>query len=490
MPSFRPSLHALAVSLLAKLVEAKANLPLSDADPTAELKHDDSVTFDPLGIVVTLPNPRADVSAAMLYIQYDRCIFTWPHTTGIGSALAPVHMLVSHLTASDAALHPALRMCSKATTMLPVRSNASGNVFNQLPVNMSNLWLNDIRSFKPSESPGNDFAVVYIDAIHEKADVKIARIKEEMGAMRWWINRLILDLIGLLNGLMILAGMVIGILAADLWASVLFFLYACHWIGSAVISASRMVEIHKPPIQKNREIKYAIYEREVGGTVIFKAPQEVLEEWARSTWEYKPTFRRLCLHWFWIVTGLLTAIASLACMVNMRGYMQLAFLGVIVYSSLAEILATRIARILQQKAKGHVAQATVTHNNTRTKGIVRATLEVAPACRLEGLDWIRLGRLPPMPVFEEMQKLLAAINEIQREEEAKPVPDPVSRNQELEGKFQRFVDDHQADQGNLAQRIVKEIKEALEASWYPKVTDIHENEDIDKSGALPHGAPV
>jgi len=359
-------------------------------------------------------------------------------------------------------------------------------------LNMSNMWLNNIRSFTPSGSPGNDFAVIYIDAIHEKPEVKTERIKRELGTMRWWMGKLTLDLIGLLNGLMVLTGMVIGILAADMWASVLFFLYGCHWIGSTLISVSRMVEIHKPPIRKDRHIKYAIYEREVGGTVVFKAPQEVLEEWARTTWEYNPTLYRSGLHWFWITTGLFAAIASLACMVNMRGVFQLAFLGVIVYSSLAEIVATRIARILHTKAKGPLTFAIVDHNKTRTKGIIRATLEIERSCRLEGLDWIELGRLPPNQVFKDMQSLLGIINKMQGDEEdGEPVPDPVSRNQDLEVMFADFINKQTSRERDLARRIVAEIKDALKATWYhnPTLDPVEDQEKV-KSAAVSHGTEV
>ena len=59
-------------------------LPFTDTTSSALLRGFDSITFDPLGVAAVLNNPRADLSAARLYVQSDRRAFRWPHTTMIG----------------------------------------------------------------------------------------------------------------------------------------------------------------------------------------------------------------------------------------------------------------------------------------------------------------------------------------------------------------------------------------------------------------------
>ncbi|KAL1954214.1 hypothetical protein VTO42DRAFT_1494 [Malbranchea cinnamomea] len=458
------SLWAVGLSLLIPLVQAK--LPLSSSGPRARLKEEEGVTFDPLGVAAVLHNPRVDTSAAMLYIQYDRGLFTWPHTTMIGGALPPMKMLLDHLTADVRSIHPAIKMCATHTTWLPVRSDVSGNVFHKLPLNVTTLWLRDVVAFRTSELPVNDFAVVYVDAIHEPLDVRRRRVKERMGAVRWRMAKWTLDLIGLLNGMLLLTGMVFGVLVADLWAFTLFFFYGCHWAASLLVSIRPVILIHKPPIKEDATVRYAVYEREEGGTVIFKGPQDKLEEWARCTWKYQSGFIPTCLHWSWMVTGTLAGIASVACMVNMRGYMQLAFLAVLIYSSVAEILAIRISRSLQTNAKGRIFHSTVLRNKQRTEAIIRATLQIEPKCRLQGLDWIKMRLLPPMDIFKNMQTLLAQINKMQDDEQdGTSQLDPDARNQLLESLFNEFVDGA-GPLRSLAQRIVGEMKAALEDSWF------------------------
>lgn len=84
MSFFTSSFFALNLFVLVDYVRAKTDFPtpLSEAHP--ELKTDDGVTFDPLGVAAILYNERADRSAARLYTQYDRNLFIWPHMTMIG----------------------------------------------------------------------------------------------------------------------------------------------------------------------------------------------------------------------------------------------------------------------------------------------------------------------------------------------------------------------------------------------------------------------
>lgn len=479
MSFFTSSFFALNLFVLVDYVRAKTDFPtpLSEAHP--ELKTDDGVTFDPLGVAAILYNERADRSAARLYTQYDRNLFIWPHMTMIGGTLPPMQMLVERLTAPFKWIHPAIKMCAKDTRMLSIRSDISGNVFRQLPYNLSNTWLSDIVSFEPSKHPGNDFAIVYVDSVHRKRRGTDSTegpeskdheeeflIRSQIGNIRWQAGRWTLNLLSVINGAMVLTGMVFGILLADIWAFTLFLLYSFHWGASVAISLTPMVTIHTPSrIDPESSDRFAVYEREEGGTVIFKGPQRTLETWARSTWEYNPTWAKDSLHWLWIITGSLCGIASVACMVNMHGNMQLGFLGVLVYASVAEIAATRIARILQTKARGQIFKAAVLENSTRSLAIIRATLEVTPRCRLTGLDWIKMGLLPDMLVFREMQALLRDTSAILGDDKGKPEAFTVDgRDSAIKDRCSMFLDNMNANdpaRGALAMRIRNEVYKTL-----------------------------
>ncbi|KAJ5832690.1 hypothetical protein N7474_001001 [Penicillium riverlandense] len=500
MLSFSLSFQKICFFLLAGVTRTQATLPWSSSAPSATLtKKDDQVAFDPLGVAAVLYNPRADKSAARLYTQYDRGLFTWPHMTMIGGTLPPMQMLMESLTATLSGIHPAIKMCAKDTTMIPVRSDISGNVFRQLPVNLSNLWLGEAISFPTSRYPGNDFAVIYVDAMHEDIKKRKDQVRKSLGTVWWWTYNLLLDLIGLVNGAMLMTGMVCSLLLADIWAFMLFFLYGFHWLSSVFVSLTSMVKIHKPKIREDSTIRYAVYEREEGGTVVFKGPQDILEEWARSTWEYDQKWTKDSLHWLWVVSGTLSGIASVACMVNMRSFMQLAFLAVLVYSSIAEVVATRIARGLQGIAHGTINMATVVGNESRSQAIIRLTLEIDPSCRLTGLNWVQLGLLPDMPVFQRMQALLFQISEIQKAEQAEiekkteskdaqiqvlervlgnsPIDEEQEvasrdwRNSALEKMFAEFENHAVGYPRRLARRIVSEMKDALKMPPLPSDVD-------------------
>ncbi|KAJ5120971.1 uncharacterized protein N7515_008932 [Penicillium bovifimosum] len=452
MPS--PSFYLSGFLSFAGIVQAK-KFPASLTDLHAKLKDEDGVTFDPLGVAAVLYNPRVDKSAARLYTQFDRGLYTWPHLTMIGGTLPPMQMLVERLNATMKWIHPSIKLCAQDTTMLPVRSDVSGNVFRQLPLNLSNAWLTDIISFPTSKQPGNDFVVVRVDAMFQSTENRQKNVRQHAGNIRWLVRKWTLELICLLNGAMLTTGMVCGILAADIWAFALFSLYSSHWFASVLISFTSMVKIHKPDhIKNDTQERYAVYERDEGGTVIFKGPQKELEEWARSTWEYDQSWTKDCLHWFWTLSGTFSGFSSVACMVNMKGALQLAFLGVLVYSSLAEIGATRIARHLQTQAHGHIYMDQVLDNNTRSLAIIRATLQISPECRLKGLDWVKLGLLPPMGVFEKMQELLSEIEADLDQGSDSLLPG-------VDEKCAQFLDRVDPSERRLAERIVTEVKGTL-----------------------------
>ncbi|KAK6510871.1 hypothetical protein TWF506_009965 [Arthrobotrys conoides] len=385
------------------------DFPFPSGGPSGSLKDDNDVTFDPLAVAAVLSNPRADRSAARLYLQLDRDDYKWPHTMMIGGTLPPMNTLVAHLSMNVTSIHPAITMCGIDIKLIPVRSDM---IFKEFPVNSSNYRLNDLVEFRSSELAGNDFMVINMDDLDSKA-----RRMHKLG-MGPWPGRISLHLIGLANGLLLLIGVTLSVLTADIWAGTLFLFYALHWLASTFISYTQMIRIDvKGNIVEDPKPRYAVYQRPEGGTVIFKGRKETLERWARETMEFNKTPRINFLHWFWMISGTLAATSSVACMVNMRGYMQLGFLGVLLYSSAAEIIATQISRRLQAASRGDFSHQLVQGNITRTKGIIRATIENPPNCRLKGLNWIALELLPNWPLYEEMLRMLARINDLQEENE-------------------------------------------------------------------------
>ena len=190
-------------------------LPFTDSISIANLRGFDSITFDPLGVAAILGNPRADLSAARLYVQSHRQTFRWPHTTMIGGALTPVSTLVSHLAQTDS-IHPAVTMCTRDEKSISIISNT---VFRDLRVNVSNIWLRDVLNFKPSRVPvqslistrnivgraGNDFAIASVNNVFGQSDDSASddpesdrrESKLRNYSVRW--RRIVIDLMGLLT---------------------------------------------------------------------------------------------------------------------------------------------------------------------------------------------------------------------------------------------------------------------------------------------------
>ncbi|KAL5338148.1 hypothetical protein BJX70DRAFT_367793 [Aspergillus crustosus] len=466
----RSWLRAVALSSFAGLTKAK--YPFSSDEPQATLRDETTVSFDPLGVAAVLPNPRADASAAKLYVQFDKDTFHWPHTSMVGGTLPAMHMLVEYVTSGlpSKSLSAPIKMCAKYITMIPVRSNF---VFRELPLDFSNTWLTGLISFRSGDiNPGNDFMVIYIDEvvkspgdIDKLARSTRARLAQDPGLGWWMAARLTLYFLILVNGAMILAAMLIGILAADIWAFTLFFLYGSHWIATAAMTFFPMVQASTPRIDPETSPRYAAYERPEGGTVIFKGPKFNMEAWARTTWKYEPTNIQSTLHWAFMTTGALAAFSSIACMVNMHGYMQLAFLAVLVYATVAEIIATKISRWLQTKSKGPVPHAILRNNEKRSQGIISATLAIQRLCRLEGFDWIAMGLLPPLPAFRAMQPTLAEINAYQRKiEESGRAPSTEAEKNELRAQLEVYYAEYQQRAHEVVEKEKKEDGEEAMAA--------------------------
>jgi hypothetical protein len=398
---------------------ASASLPFNSKITQPVLKHSNEVTFDPLGVAAILYNPRAETSAARLYTQPDRAIFRWPHTTMIGATLTPLSVLVDYLTSKFSSIDPAVSMCLKDRINLPVRSTM---VFPDLPISLSNAWMRDILAFKPSRCPENDFAVAEVDDFFVQPNLGTP---SNTNTNTSTAPLTALDLLALLCGLLILTGLALSIITGDIWASTLFLIYTFHWLASTLISFNPLVKLQENKIVPDSSTQYCVYQRPEGGTVVFKGRKDTLERWARMTWIFDPRPQNRFLHWFWTITGTLGAVVSVACMVNMAAYLQLGFLGVLGYSSLAEIMATQVARKLQARARGRgLRTATagekvgygeptfVCDNRTRTMGIIRATLK----CGLDGQMWFDLGLLPQDNlVFKRMVDLLDRLRTVEDE---------------------------------------------------------------------------
>lgn len=412
------------------------------------LKRSSEVSFGPLGVAAVLHNPRAETSAARLYTQPDRAIFRWPHTMMIGGALTPLSVLVAYLTSKYASIDPAVSMCLKDRINLPVRSTL---VFPEIPVSLSNAWLRDILAFKASQYPENDFAV---------AQVEDRFVQPNLGEpTTFYASKkpkpplfTILDILDVICGLLLLTGVVFSVLTGDAWAIILFSAYTLHWMACTIISFNPPVKLQENKVISDPSTEYAVYQRPEGGTVVFKGRKDTLERWARMTWKFNSRPQNHFFHWFWAITGTLAAFSSVACMVNMAAYLQLGFLGVLGYSSIAEILATRIARELQARARrengGVSSQPTfIWGNATRTMGIIRATL----LCGLDKDLWFRLKLLPQTEVFAGMLALL---------DELKMVEGERGMQAAIAGFKTQFGAPGESDVARLAGRIAEEAEKA------------------------------
>lgn len=403
-------------SLLERVVQRRITLPWGHTISTPEVKDDSGVSFDPLGVLAILPNPRADASASRLYSQPDRHVFRWPHTMQIGAILVPVHVFVNHLTRNYKSIHPAVDMFLANIDTLNVRSTIGRTIdlFPTLRVMTSDSTLIDPLNFKPSANPTNDILIVRLSdpaipgAPGEKQD------SPGLPTTTRWAMAAVLFLTEVLMGLSIACGLVFSVLFGDMWAVALFATYVLHWSASTIISFSDMI-VPDPTLNilPDETIVYAIFERPSGGLIVFKGCQDVMERWARTTWIFNATLWHKAIHWAWVISGTAAALASIICMVNMNGYLQLVFLGILVYSSVAELWLTALSRQLQPSwlsSVGACSTSETKRNNKRYKSIIQASLQEKSEFRLDGLDWISLGILPQRDVFEALMITMRYLN--------------------------------------------------------------------------------
>lgn len=267
----------LAGALLALPAEAK--LPWGSQITQPALKSTDSVSFDPLSLLAILWNPRATASAGRLYMQPDLANFRWPHLLQIGAVLTPVSMLVTHLTSNYGSTHPAVDMCAQTIDMLDVTTSigASKNLFSKLPVTNSDLKLLEVINFRPSHLPTNYVMIVLVQNSASPIIFQLSHWKVLLATKTILWTEIVM-------GIMALSGTVFSSLLGDLWAVVLFASYLVFWVASTAISFRQLnLPDSSIAIKADEKTVFAIHQRPVGGLVIFKGRQDVLERWQHNS---------------------------------------------------------------------------------------------------------------------------------------------------------------------------------------------------------------
>lgn len=370
-----------------------------------------SFSFDPLALLAVLHNVRADQSAARLYHQDHPQLYRWKHTMMVGGALPPFKLLVAHLASQKKSIHPTMELFKESKDMgvLEVKSNIG---FSVLPLSSSNLWLADLLDFPPSAQSQNDILIVHIESIHGE------RVLVEKDPEEHYVDprllRFSLNAVDLLIAFLLVVGVICSILSGDMWATALFFTYLLHSLASSVVSFSSMVStrsVKGRQIQEDACIHYAVLTRPGGGKIVFKGRKDTLETWARMTWTYQQSLLNDCIHWMWMATGSLSATASVVCMVNMAGSLQLAYLAMLVISSTCEIIVTRVVRRIQEMAIHYGDWRVLYDNDKWSKAVIRAALEVDDRWALHDLPWMDFELFPNRPSFTNLCRLLRSLRE-------------------------------------------------------------------------------
>ncbi|KAL7940457.1 hypothetical protein V8C42DRAFT_337493 [Trichoderma barbatum] len=403
---------------------SSATLPWGYEDVTPGIKTSAPVSFDPLAVLAILWNPRASVSASRLYAQPYRCETKrprWPHLMHIGAVTVPVSVLVGHLTRNYRSIHPGLDMFMGNVDNLNVKSTIGKviNLFPTLPLSGSESGFVDSLAFRPSMHPRNDIIIVSLlragrRALAEKHVVPEPQHANTTYKRRWLLRKIIFGLTELVMGLILSGGLTFSVLLADIWSVVLFGSYFLHWLVSTAVSFCRLIESdtwkEELNIRKDDDLVFAIYERPAGGWVVFKGTQETMERWARTSWWFADNkSHNQLIHWSWMITGVFAALASVANMVNMTGYMQLGFLTILVYGSLAELWLTVVDQMFQPESMsflGPYSRHIVAANDKKYKSIIQACLGVDDIHRLGSVPWTELGLLPKREPFLALEQTI------------------------------------------------------------------------------------
>lgn len=404
-----------------------------------------SFSFDPLALLAVLHNLRADASAARLYHQHHADVYRWKHTMMVGGALPPFKLLIDHLASQKKSIHPTMELFKADTGRLDVKSNIG---FSSLPISHGNMWLADLLDFQPSAQPQNDILIVHLDSIHGE----FVAVKDDLEAKSADSQRarIYLNTIDGLIPCLLTTGVVCSALTGDMWAVVLFSAYLLHCLASITVSFCDMVStrgVEGRQIQEDSSIHFAVYTRRGGGKVIFKGRKDTLETWARMTWTYQARTLNNAVHWIWMVTGSLSAAASVVCMVNMAGHLQLAYLAVLAISSACEIVITRIVRHVQRVAIHHGDARNIFANDKWSQAVIRSALEVDDRWSLDELPWLEFGFFPDRPAFRNLCALLPKLRTGVVPSEKSVIQSEMSKG---------IMDPHET---SLAKRMVVEIAE-------------------------------
>ncbi|KAK5678306.1 hypothetical protein LTS10_009478 [Elasticomyces elasticus] len=91
----------------------------------------------------------------------------------------------------------------------------------------------------------------------------------------------------------------------------------------------------------------------------------------------------------------------------MAGYLQLAYLGMLLLSSLGEVLATQLVRSVQRTAVHYGTVCPLTGNRYWSKAVIRSALSVDEELSLAALPWMDLGMFPKQEVWHNLCDLLS-----------------------------------------------------------------------------------
>lgn len=433
-----------------------------------EVKQSNEISFDPLAVLAILWNPRSSASASRLYAQQSLRQFRWPHMMQIGAVTVPVSVLVNHLTNNYRSIHPVIEMFMTNVDKLSVKSTIGNaiNLFTSLPVSGSELALIDALNFKSSLYPGNDIMVVSLRDVSPDDDSSASSHsgqRPRAQAFKGGLRKFMFLVTEAFMGVLVTVGLIFSILLGDIWAMVLFGSYFAHWVASTAISFNQLI-IADPNlrIRKDATIVYAVYERPSGGWIVFKGTQAVMERWARTSWIFVNTVWHRIIHWVWVLSGLVASLASIANMVNMNGYLQLGFLGMLLYGSLAEVWLTTLGRGLSTRAEGFVGLHTncVVHSKDKKfKSIIEASLGLDDDHRLGTLEWTKLGLLPARDPFTALEDVMQQLNAA--DVSSKGAPSPTVLEDALKHFDSRCKDLPGEEQGFVA-RVRQEIEQAWE----------------------------
>jgi hypothetical protein len=108
-------------------------------------------------------------------------------------------------------------------------------------------------------------------------------------------------------------------------------------------------------------------------------------------------------------TGSLSAAASVICMVNMAGSLQLAYLGTLILSSFGELLVNRLVRQIQNTAIYYGSSYFIGDSEHWSRSIIRSALETDDKFCLADLPWCGFSLLPDIPVFRNLCAVLSEL---------------------------------------------------------------------------------